>query len=76
MFNKALFWIFVWFLKTWIRFVNRRDLASTRRPGVCAKHFEEKFLKVGIRATLLFELPPVPSIYSGNESLSLSVMPT
>ena len=56
--------------------MNRRDWAPTRRSGVCSKHFEEKFLKVGKRATLRWELQPVPSIYSGNESIPPSVMPT
>ena len=62
--------------RKWIRFVNRRDWAPTRRSGICSKHFEEKFLKVGKRATLRWELQPVPSIYSGNESIPQSVMPT
>ena len=56
--------------------MNRRDWAPTRRSGVCSKHFEEKFLKVDKRATLRWELQRVPSIYSGNESISPSVMPT
>ena len=54
--------------------MNRRDWAPTRRSGVCSKHFKEKFLKVGKRATLRWELQPVPSIYSGNESIPPSVM--
>ena len=62
--------------RKWIRFVNRRDWAPTRRSDVCSKHFEEKFLKVGKRAILRWELQRVPSIYSGNESISPSVMPT
>ena len=36
----------------------------------------KKFLKVGKQATLQWELQPVPSIYSGNESILPSVMPT
>ena len=56
--------------------MNRRDWAPTRRSGVCSKHFEEKFLKVGKRATLRWELQPVPSIYSANKFLSSSAMPT
>ena len=55
--------------------MNRRDLAPTRGSGVCSKHFEETFLKVGNQATLQWELQPVPSIYSGNESIPPSVMP-
>ena len=38
--------------RKWIRLVNRRDWAPTRRSGVCSQHFEEKFLKVDKRATL------------------------
>ena len=53
--------------RQWIRFVNRRDWAPTGHSGVCSKHFEEKCLKVGERATLRWELQPVPSIYSGNQ---------
>ena len=62
--------------RKWIRFVNRIDWASTRRSGVCSKHFEKKLLKVGKRATLRWELQPVPSIYSDNESIPPSFMPT
>ena len=62
--------------RKWIRFVNRIDWASTRRSGVCSKDFEKKLLKVGKRATLRWELQPVPSIYSDNESIPPSFMPT
>ena len=41
--------------RKWIGFVNRRDWAPTRRSGICFKHFEEKFLKVGKRATFLHQ---------------------
>ena len=56
--------------------MNRRDWAPTRLSGVCSQHFGEKFLKVGKQATLRWELQPVPSICSGNESIPPSVMPT
>ena len=56
--------------------MNRRDWASTIRSGICSKHFKEKFFKVGKQSTLLWELQPVPSIYSGNESILPSVMPS
>ena len=56
--------------------MNRRDWAPTRLSGVCSQHFEEKFLKVGEQATLRWELQPVPSICSGNESMPPSVIPT
>ena len=55
--------------------MNRRDWSSTHRSGVCSKHIEEKFLKVGKQATLRWELQPVLSIYSDNEFISPSVMP-
>ena len=54
----------------------RRDWAPTLRSGVCSKHFEEKFLKVDKRATLRWELQPVPFIYSDNEFIPMSVMST
>ena len=56
--------------------MNRRDWAPTRHSSICSKHFEKKFLKVGKRATLRWELQPVPSIYSDNKSTPLSVLPT
>ena len=62
--------------RKWIRFVNRSDWTPTRSSDICSKHFEEKFLKVGKRATLRWELQQVPSIYSGNESIPPSVVPT
>ena len=62
--------------RKWVRFVNRRKWGPMRRSGVCSKHFIEKFLKVGKRATLRWKLQPVPSICSGNESIPPSVMPT
>ena len=58
------------------KWMNKRDWAPTRRSGICSKYFEEKFLKVGKRATLRWKLQPVPSVYSGNESIPPSVMPT
>ena len=62
--------------RKWIRFVNRRDWAPTRRSGICSKHFEKKFLKVGKRATLKWDLQPIPSFCSSNDSIPLSVIPT
>ena len=34
----------------WIRFVRRKDF-NPKHSGICAKHFEEKFLKRGKRDT-------------------------
>ena len=47
--------------------MNRRDWAPTRRSGVCSKHFEKKFLKVGKRTTLQWGLQPVPFIQDGHK---------
>ena len=55
--------------------MNRKGSTPTRRSGVCSKHFEETFFKVCKRATLRWELQPVPSICSRNESIPPSVMP-
>ena len=53
--------------KKWITFVNRKDWTPTQYGGICSKHFEERFLKVGKRTTLRWNLEPVPSIYSHRE---------
>ena len=37
--------------KKWIKFVNRKDWAPPKHNGICSKHFEAKFLKVGQRTT-------------------------
>ena len=46
-----------------------------RRSGSCFKILK-KFLKVGKRATLRWELQPILSIHSGNESMPPSNTPT
>ena len=33
--------------KKWIKFVNRNNWVPPNHGGICAKHFESKFLKVG-----------------------------
>lgn len=59
----------------WIRFVRREDF-NPKHSGICAKHFEEKFLKRGKRVTLRWELNPVPTIYSLNNNIPQSLLPT
>ena len=48
----------------------------TNHGGICAKHFEGKYLKVGNRTTLRWDLDPVPTIYSNKEAIPPSVLPT
>jgi len=62
--------------KKWIRFVNRKDWTVPKHSGICAKHFEEKFLKTGKRTTLRWELQTVPTIYPDAEFIPPSVLPT
>ena len=40
------------------------------------KHFQEKYLKQGLRTTLRWDLSPIPSIYSNTDSIPLSVLQT
>ena len=49
--------------RLWIKFVNRKEWQPTKNSGICSKHFDEKYLKNGVRTTLRWELNPVPSIY-------------
>jgi len=61
--------------KQWIKFVNRKDWAPSKHSGICAKHFEKKYLKVGCRTTLLWDLNPIPTLYSKVDAIPLSVLP-
>ena len=68
--------------KKWLRFLNRKDSEAgslkkwepTKYTGICSKHFEPKFLKIGKRTTLKWELNPVPTIYP--EGILPSLLPT
>ena len=60
----------------WIHFVNRKHWAPTKNSGICAKHFEEKYLKQGLRTTLRWDLNRIPSIFSNTISIPPSVLPT
>ena len=59
----------------WIRFVRRKDF-NPKHSGICAKHFEEKFLKRGKRDTLRWELNPIPTIYSLKDDIPKSLLST
>ena len=49
--------------KAWVRFINRPNFNVTKNSGICLNHFNEKFIKVGQRKTLRWELDPEPSVY-------------
>ena len=59
-----------------IKFVNRKEWQPTKNSGVCSKHFEEKYLKNGVRTTLRWELNPVPSIYPNLDGVPKSILPS
>ena len=58
----------------WVRFVNRENFVVTDNSGICASHFEKKFIKDGKRKTLKWELDPEPTIY--NVPILPSLIPT
>ena len=59
----------------WIHFVNRKHWTPTKNSGIYAKHFEEEYLKQGLRTTLRWDLNPIPIIYSNTDSIPPSVLP-
>ena len=63
------------FKEKWIHFVNRKHW-TPKNSGICAKHFEEKYLKQGLHTSLRWDLNPIPSIYSTADSVPPSVPPT
>ncbi|XP_065664750.1 uncharacterized protein LOC136086382 [Hydra vulgaris] len=60
----------------WVVFINRKLWKPTKNSAICAKHFEEKYLKIGKRVTLIWDFNPVPTIYCLPEKIPLSVYPT
>ena len=50
--------------KKWIKFVYRKNWFPTEHSGVCSPHFDPKFIKYGVRITLIYDLNPIPTIYS------------
>ena len=60
----------------WIYSVNRKYWTPTKNSGICAKHFDEKYLKQRLRTTLRWDLNPISSIYSNTDSIPPSVLLT
>ena len=58
----------------WVKFVYRKSWPPTKNSGVCAKHFEERLLKKGLRTTLRWDLNPVPTLYCNIESIPKSLL--
>ena len=75
-------------MKNELRFLNRKEESPKgytgtavklwkpgKNSGICSKHFEEHFLKVGKRTTLRWELNPIPTIYPDTILPSLLLLP-
>ena len=58
----------------WVKFVSRKSRLPTKNSGISAKHFEERFLKKGLRTTLRRGLNPVPTLYCNIESIPKSLL--
>ena len=52
--------------KKWIKFVNRKIWFPTEHSGVCSAFFDPKFIKHGVRMTLIYDLNPMPTVYSND----------
>ncbi|MEO2160645.1 MAG: THAP domain-containing protein, partial [bacterium] len=53
----------------WIKFVVGDDgCAPLGSKGICILHFEKKYVNMGKRATLKWNMNPIPSIYQPNEN--------
>ena len=61
---------------TWVKFLSRKLWLPTKNSGISAKHFEERFLKKGLRTTLRWNLNPVPTLYCNIESIPKSLLPS
>ena len=72
-----------------MRFLNRKEESPKgytgtavklwkpgKNSGICSKHYEDYFLKVGKRTTLRWELNPIPIIYPDTILPSLLPIPT
>ena len=60
----------------WVKIVSRKWWPPTKNSGICAEHFEERFLKKGLRTTLRWDLNPVPTLYCNIESIPKSLLPS
>ena len=65
-------------LTKWVQFVNRgNEWQPKGRSVLCAKHFEEKYIKIGkCRSHMRWELNPIPTIHSANALKRPSVVQT
>lgn len=63
-------------LKSWVKFVNRKNWSPTKNSVICVKHFEEKYIKDGQRKKLRWENQPVPTIHTDKELKRPSVLPS
>lgn len=62
--------------RKWVRFINRQSWVPTNNSGICAKHFDPKFVKISERKTLKWELNPVPNYYCSDTDIPPSLLPT
>ena len=53
----------------WVEFVNADEDKSLESLGVCILHFEQKYVTIGKRATLKWELNPIPTIVHAMDPL-------
>ena len=58
----------------WVKFLSRKSWLPAKNSGICAKHFEVRFLRKGLRTTLRWDLNPVPILCSNIESIPKSLL--
>ena len=59
----------------WKKFVNRKDWHPTNYSVICAKHFDNKYIKEGKKCKLRWELQPIPTINSDSSLCVVSCIP-
>ena len=55
---------YLYLKEKWEKFVNRKDWHHTNYSVICAKHFDNKYIKEGKKRKLRWELQPIPTINS------------
>ena len=63
-------------LEKWIRFVGNKEWKPTAKTVLCEKHFEECYMKRGMRTTLKWEINPVPTVHTSAAAKRPSSFPT
>ena len=53
-------------LNKWVQFVNRANWSPSSNSVICSKHFDEKFLCVGIRTKLKWKANPIPTKHTSS----------